>query len=122
MRTPLPTTKVTDGTNDLANIPNDTSTDSKAHFTLNHSPDTAHVQHFSTSSYSSVGALVLGCFGLGFDTTPSVDVDIEPISEHVLRLRMNGSSQRPSPHVQLLDDPGFTLTENSVDSPPCKMT
>ena len=54
----------------------------------------------------SVGRL---CFGL--DTTAGVGVDVEPVSERVLRFRLNASSPILALHVQLSDDSSFALPE-----------
>jgi len=54
----------------------------------------------------SVGRL---CFRL--DTTAGVGVDVEPVSERVLRFRLNASSPILALHVQLSDDSSFALPE-----------
>ena len=58
--------------------------------------------------------LSVGCFGFGLDTTASGDVDVGPISEPVLRFRLNASSPSPAPHIQLSDDSSFTLAESNL--------
>jgi len=51
--------------------------------------------------------------GFGFDTTASGDVDVGPVSERVLRFRLNALSS-PAPHVRLSDDSSFTLAESNL--------
>jgi len=53
-------------------------------------------------------------FWFGFDTTASGDVDVEPVSERVLRFRLNASSPSPAPHIQLSDDSSFILAESNL--------
>ena len=43
----------------------------------------------STTLHRHVGVLSVGCFGFSFYTTAGVNVDVEPVSEHMLRSRLN---------------------------------
>jgi len=43
----------------------------------------------STTLHWYVGVLSVGCFGFGFYTTAGVNVDVEPVSEPMLRSRLN---------------------------------
>jgi len=66
-----------------------------------------------SAQHQRVEVFSVGCFGFGFDTTASVDVDVEPVSERVLRFRLNTSRPSPAPHVQ-------TLGKWSLHSPPLR--
>jgi len=121
MTTPLPTTKVTDETNNLAYTPSDANTNLNARsipwWTL--VPRTleaclSSLRCFPTTQHRHVEVLSVGCFGFGFDTTASGNVDVEPVSERVLRFRLNASSPSPAPHIQLSDDSSFTLAESNL--------
>ena len=96
--TTLPTTKVTDETDDLAYTPTDTSTDLNAHSALNDSFRMLDVclsnsKCCSTTQHRRVAVLSVGCFGFGFDTTAGVDVIVEPVSERVLSFKLNAPSR-----------------------------
>jgi len=56
----------------------------------------------STSQHRRVVVSSVGCLDFGLDTTASVDVDVEPVSERMPRFRFNASSPSPAPHVQTL--------------------
>jgi len=94
--TTLPTTKVTDETDDLAYRPTDTSTDLNAHSALNNSFRMLDVclsnsKCCSTTQHRRVGVLDVGCFGFAFDTTAGVNVIVEP--ERLLSFRLNAPSR-----------------------------
>jgi len=57
----------------------------------------------------------------GFDTTAGVDVDVEPVSERVLRFGLNTLSPSPAPHVQTLGRLElYTPGKQSPDNPPLR--
>jgi len=122
--TPLPTAKVTDETNNLAYTPTDANTNLNARSTVDDSSQNARClsssRCCSTTQHRRVEVLSVGCLGFGFDTTAGVDVEVEPISERVLRFRLNASSPSPAPHVQLSDDSSFALPETVPGWPPLR--
>ena len=59
-----------------------------------------------------LGVLSVGCFGFGFSTTAGVDVDVEQVSEHMLRSRLNA----PSHHSTLAQV--RTPRKKSPNNPP----
>jgi len=56
-------------------------------------------RYCSTNQHWRVGVSRVGSFG--FRTTASVDVDVDPVSDRVLGLRLNAPSSSPAPYVQL---------------------
>jgi len=114
MSTPLPTTKVTDETNDLAYTHTNTNTNLNSHSMVDDSSQNARClslsRYCSTTQHRLVEVSSVGCLDFGLDTTAGVDVDVEPVSERMPRFRLNTSSPSPAPHVQTLsDDSSFTL-------------
>ena len=75
-----------------------------------------------SAQHRRVEVLSVGCLGFGCDMTAGVDVDVEPVSERVLRFRLNASSSSPAPNVQLLDDSSFALPETVPRWPPLRAT
>jgi len=63
-------------------------------------------RYCSTTQRWRVGVSRVGCFGFGFGfhRTARVDIDVEPVSEHVLMLKLNAPSPSSTPHVQLSYD------------------
>ena len=104
--TPLPTAKVTDETNDLAYTPTDANTNSNARSMVDDSSQNTRClsssRCCSTTKHCRVEVFSVDCLDFGLDTTAGIDVDVEPVSEHVLRFRLNTSSSSPAPHVQTL--------------------
>jgi len=48
--------------------------------------------------------LRVGCLGFGFHKTARVNVNVEPVSERVLMLKLNAPSPSSTPHVRLSYD------------------
>jgi len=107
MTTPLPTTKTTTWpTNTNLNI---CSTLNNSSQNVRPSPKFKIVLDDSALACWSVE------FGFGFHRTAHVDVVVEPVSEHVLRL--SAPSPSSTPHVQLLNNSSLTPPENTLDNP-----
>ena len=119
MSTPLPLTKVTDETNDLAYAHTDANMNLNARSTLDDSSQTLDIclsssRCCSMTQHRRVEVLSIGYVDFGFDMTAGVDVDVEPISERMPTFRLNASSSSPAPYVQLSDDSSFARPENSL--------
>ena len=106
---------VTDETNDLAYTHTNANMNLNARSTVDDSSQNARCLSISrccsTTQHRRVEVLSIGCLGFGFDMTAGVGVDFEPVSERVLRFRLNASSPSPATHVHLSDDSSFALPE-----------
>ena len=59
----------------------------------------------------------VGYFGFGFHRTTRVDVDVEPVPEHDLMLKLNAPRSPSSTlHVQLSYDSSLAPPENTLDN------
>jgi len=106
MTMPLPT-KITNRTNDLANTPSDASMNLNICSTLNNSSQNARP---SPEFKILLDESALVCWNVegwkfGFRTTASVDVDVDPVSDRALGLRLNAPSSSSAPYVQLSTPP-----------------
>jgi len=127
--TPLPTTKVTDETNNLAYTPTDANTNSNARSTLDDSSQTLDIclsgsSCCSTTQHRRVEVLSIGYLDFGFDTTAGVDVEVEPASERLPRFRLNARVRVQHHMFKLSDDSSFALPETVPGWPTvtCNMT
>ena len=67
-------------------------------------------RYCSTNQHWRVGMSGVGCFGFGFHTTASVDIDVDPVSDRVLGLGLNAPGSSPAPYVQLSTAPCETFS------------
>jgi len=109
-------TKITNGTNDLANTPIDASMNLNICSTLNNSSQNARPspKFKILPDESALACWSVEGWKFRFHTTANVNIDVDPVSDRVLGLRLNAPSSSPAPYVQLSTAP----CEHSLDNPP----